>query len=87
LFHQVDQEIEKRVKYLVESGELSQEEGDAINRKLLSVMVEAETAALPTERDLERALTRRGVPTRDEIQRLSQQLEELVAKLESAQPD
>jgi polyhydroxyalkanoate synthesis repressor PhaR len=87
LFHQVDQEIEKRVKYLVESGELSQEEGDAINRKLLSVMVEAETAALPTERDLERALTRRGVPTRDEIQRLSQQLEELVAKLESVQPD
>lgn len=87
LFHQVDQEIEKRVKRLVDSGELSQEEGSEIQDMLLSIDTEGEMASLPSEEDLERALTRRGVPTRDDLQELSHQLEELVAKLEGAQPD
>jgi polyhydroxyalkanoate synthesis repressor PhaR len=78
----VDQEITRRIEALIARGELTQEEGNRLCDKLL-----AEGHPLPepewlTEQDVQCALAERGVPTRQEFQRLADQIEELAAKLD-----
>ena len=81
LFHQVDQEIEQRLKMLVEAGNLSSEEGSRLLNMLLSVGHSSDEPGGPSDEDIERVLTERGVPSQDDIRGLNDRLEKLVAKL------
>ncbi len=83
----VDIEIERRLDFLIETGELSEEEGQQLREKLLSFSSQAKEPAVPTEEELEHFLSQRGIPTRDDLQQLSNRLDELVAKLDEVKPN
>jgi polyhydroxyalkanoate synthesis repressor PhaR len=87
LFHHVDQEIDRRLRSLIDMGELSEEEGLELHDKLISVGQTTKDDGLPSEAELERILRERGVPTQDELQQLSERLDELVAKLDDIGPE
>ena len=84
LFKQVDEEIEKRLNQLVERGELATEEARRLRGKLLSPSAppEEETETAPTQ-PRERTLTVRGIPSRDEVEDLTQQIDTLSARLDT----
>jgi polyhydroxyalkanoate synthesis repressor PhaR len=86
LLRHVDQEIERRLQWLVEKGELTAEESTRLREKLLRPKTEEATTTI-SEQDLEQYLHQKGVPTRDDLQHLNMQLEELVVKLEQLTPD
>ena len=75
----VNGEIRRRVEWLVEEGKLSPEDGD----RWMELLLTAEKAAAPSpvEEIVGRLLAERGVPTRQEILRLSEQIDALTAKL------
>jgi polyhydroxyalkanoate synthesis repressor PhaR len=78
LGNHVDAEIERRVQLLIRRGELDREVGLrllALGRRPLKLFVLDEGA-------VERLLLERGLPTRDDLQRLNQQLDALAAKLD-----
>jgi len=78
----VDEEIERRLQALVSRGELAQEEGQSLRAKL--VRPEADIPAVPhlDEEYLAQALEARGVPSRDDVQRILEQLDALAQKLD-----
>lgn len=85
----VDEEIRRRVQELVKAGEMAEEEGQKLIKKLLlqgervraniSHNVEEE---LPSQEELAQRLADLGVPTRDDIKTLNEQLEALEIALE-----
>jgi polyhydroxyalkanoate synthesis repressor PhaR len=83
LFQHVNAEIEKRIQALISSGELDQEEGEALRVKLISVGPQKRDVPLPSDQELEQILTRRGVPSQADLESLNERLDELVAKLET----
>ncbi len=74
LLRQVDEEIERRVQSLVERGILEQEEA-----RLLSAELGARAAAAPTAEELHK----QGIPSRDDVKRLADQLDALAAQLDA----
>ena len=85
LWGQVDEEIARRLDALVTRGELTQEEGARLRGKLLAEGRPQPAAESPTEQAVQQALVKRGVPTRDEFQRLADQIEKLTAQLDQPQ--
>ncbi len=83
LVHQVDEEIERRLETLISRGELAAEEGRRLRSKLVALSHQASGASWPSEQDLERALDERGVPTREDLKQVLDQLDQLAAELES----
>ncbi|HQF70563.1 MAG TPA: polyhydroxyalkanoate synthesis regulator DNA-binding domain-containing protein [Promineifilum sp.] len=81
LWRHVDEEIDRRVQMLISKGELAKEEGQKLREKLLSPMFSAPET--PGSLELEHLLSKHGVPTREELARLHDQLEALSAKLDS----
>lgn len=81
LFHHVDLEIEHRVNALVETGKLSENEGERLLKLLVSEEHEPEASKALSDEDIRRVLDDRGVPSQDDIQNLNARLEELVTKL------
>ncbi len=81
LFKQVDEEIEKRLNQLVERGELATEEARRLRGKLLSPSApsEKETEAAPPQP----RVNVRGIPSRDEVEDLTQQIDTLSARLDA----
>jgi polyhydroxyalkanoate synthesis repressor PhaR len=86
LFHQVDEEIERRIQALITRGELAEEEGRPLLDKLLAqgrlLHTRPGAGARPAERDLELVLAERGVPSHEDWQRIVNQLDMLTAKLD-----
>lgn len=82
LLHQVDEEIAQRLQILVDQGELTEEEGSRLHNKLLAQSRRPDDKRWPSEQDLECLLLERGVPTRDDLQQVIEQLETLAAKLD-----
>lgn len=82
LLRLIDEEIERRVQALVSQGELAGEEGGRWREMLLTPSHRTLDASGPGEPDLERLLLEHGIPTRDDLQRLSAQLAALEAKLD-----
>lgn len=82
LFSHVDEEIERRVQELISRGELAREEGARLLDKLLSISEQTSRPRFLREIDVERALRRRGIPTREELSQLFKQLDQLTSKLE-----
>lgn len=87
LLRQVDEEIERRIQALINRGELAVEEGLYLCNKLLAPEIKAchgsPDALWPSEHDLERMLIERGVPSREDLQQITRQLDALAAKLDS----
>lgn len=86
LLRQVDAEIERRVQALVSQGELAEEEGFRLRAKLLA-LGRPDPAAGLSDRALARAIRRR-TPTRQDVQKLIGQMDDLAAQLDSlARPE
>ncbi len=83
LLRHVDDEIDKRVQSLVNRGELAREEGLRLRNKLLSFGTTTPPAKSSlNDQELLDLLHQHGVPTRDEIDHLNDQLETLTNQLE-----
>jgi polyhydroxyalkanoate synthesis repressor PhaR len=82
LWHHVDEEIERRLQYLMNKGDLAREEGARMREKLLSPIFSPSDDNATEQVNLEQLLTEHGVPTREELRRLNEQIEILSVKLE-----
>ncbi len=82
LWRHVDEEIDRRVQLLISKGDLAREEGARLREKLLSPIFSPPEATAPDQAELEKLLSDRGVPTRDELERVYAQLEALSLKLD-----
>ena len=80
LLRHVDDEIEKRINALINRGELEEGDGRRLLSKLLSPRNQTST---PTAAEIEDALNKRGVPTHEDMQRLSSQIDALTSALEN----
>jgi polyhydroxyalkanoate synthesis repressor PhaR len=80
-FHQMDEEIRRRVQGLVHQGELTDIEGENLLNKLLRLSPKPEFQA-KEELQIAEFLKKHEVPTRDDLLELSNQLEQLTAQLE-----
>ena len=81
LLRQVDGEIELRILCLIKRGELTDEEGDQLLKKLLSPSQQSCAGSWPNEQQLERLLAKRHVPTPDDLDKVNEQLEVLAEKI------
>ena len=87
LLYQVDEEIERRLQVLINRGEMAEEEATRLREKLTSRhRAPGQTGALG-EAEVERVLERQGVPTRADLQELSERLDSVAAKLASLGDD
>lgn len=82
LAERVDQEIERRVRLLIEQGKLEADFGEALLQKLLAQSRPMEHEPAPKE-ELEAFLHQQGLPTRDEFEQLLAQIEFLAGEIES----
>ncbi len=83
MLRQVDDEIQARIEKLVSLGELAEDEGRRLAQRLVALGAAVRADGARQEEALERALQARGVPTRDDIARLSQAVDQLSAEVES----
>lgn len=84
LLNHVDNEIDKRLKGLVERGELAKEEANKLRAKLLSEPVRTSEEINETTLDeLEQAVRARGIPSKDEVDLLINQLNALTEKIDT----
>jgi polyhydroxyalkanoate synthesis repressor PhaR len=83
----VEEEIERRVRLLVERGELDQAEAQRLEEKLLTPEPRDQNGPRPEARDLEQLLTGRGIPTRHDFRRVAEQLDALERKIEELSQD
>lgn len=82
LLNHVDIEIDKRLGGLVARGELAKEEASKLRAKLLSDPVRTADDVTEANLDnLEQAVRARGVPTKDEVNALINQLDVLTEKI------
>jgi len=77
---QLDSEIERRMQALIARGEISAKQGNQILEKLLAAHSTPRSAG---ELKIERALEKRGTPTRSEMQMLSEQINHLSQELKN----
>lgn len=86
-WHQIDEEIKRRVQVLIDQGELTVNEGKDLVEKLLAQSIKEESEAKASgpklsTRDLEQYLVGHQIPTREDLQKLMAELEELESRLE-----
>jgi len=82
LLHHVDEEIEKRLQTLVNRGDLEREDAASLREKLLALGSDVAESTSPTQQ-IGRLLSTRGVPSRDEVAQLTNQIEELSSRIDS----
>jgi polyhydroxyalkanoate synthesis repressor PhaR len=86
LIQQIDTEIEQRIQQLISRGELAEEEAHRWREKLLAFGIGEDNQLSTIDPDsLARLLEERGVPSRDEIHQLAQQLATLASQIEDLQ--
>jgi polyhydroxyalkanoate synthesis repressor PhaR len=79
----VDEEIKRRVHTLVRRGEIAEAEGKRLLEKLLELGVNPIYNHIPPgERLVEAVLEKRLIPTREDLERVSAQLDALSSELE-----
>lgn len=86
LWHQIDEEIKRRIQALINQGELSEGEGRNLLEKLVAQDVH-EIAETVLQDDLERILAQRQIPSHQDLQNLLDQLDSLAAGLEELRND
>lgn len=85
LLKQIDEEIEHRIGELIKHGELTEEEARRWRDKLLTENIPPTEDEQLDEERFQRLLEERGVPSSKDIKSLSDQLDELVQKMEELQ--
>ncbi len=81
---QFDEEVKFRLDSLVEQGELTTEDAGNIFRKMVAAGdVLRENALSTSKHGMEQILKQRGVPNRDEVERLNSQLDALAIKIDA----
>jgi polyhydroxyalkanoate synthesis repressor PhaR len=83
LMRHVDEEIEQRIQRLISTGDLGEEEGVRLRDKLTAIGGRLGAAPWSGDAAVKRVLEERGVPSRSELQALSDQLDALAAELDS----
>jgi len=83
LLKHVDEEIERRLQTLVEQGEIAREEAMALSEKLITAGQEKSKELFSGQQRLERLISVRGMPSREEVEVLTSQIETLSAKIDS----
>jgi polyhydroxyalkanoate synthesis repressor PhaR len=81
LWHQIDDEIRRRIQELINQGELTEGEG----RNLIEKLLAQDTLSVSETRlqeDLERIMAQRQIPSHQDLQNLLDQLDSLDSKLE-----
>lgn len=78
----VDEEIERRIEALVQNGEMNEKEGQRIRNKLVGDPSQRRLKQWPMERELEQAMSRLGIPNRQELDEISKQIEALAKKID-----
>lgn len=82
LLKQIDEEIENRIDRLIKQGELAEDEARRWRDKLLSEEDKSTQKPELDEDDFQRLLDERGVPTRTDLETLTEQIEILMSKLD-----
>ena len=82
LSRHVEDEIERRIQSLVDDGDLTPEGAIALTDQLLVEGGTQPADPWPDEQAMEQLLSERGVPSREDFQRVVDQLDLLAAKLE-----
>lgn len=77
----VDEEISRRIKQLIAQGELVETEGQNLLKKLTQQIGRFISEESFTEASLEQLLLKQNIPTREEIEQVSQQLDILEKKI------
>ena len=86
LWRQTDEEIQLRIQALIERGELSEQDGlDLLKKLLRRVDLKAE-ASMPDADFVARVLEERGVASRSEVENLQEQIDALNARLLDEKP-
>ncbi len=80
----MDSEIERRMMLLIERGDVNKKQGMKILEKLLTAHPDPHS---PDELRIERALEKRGTPTRSQVQDLAAQVAHLTRELEALHPN
>jgi polyhydroxyalkanoate synthesis repressor PhaR len=80
-WHQIDEEIKRRIQLLISQGELTEGEGRNLVEKLVAQGMHS-ISETRLQEDLERILAQRQVPSHQDLQNLLDQLDSLDAKLE-----
>lgn len=79
---QLDDEIRRRIHILVSQGEMTEAEGKSILGKLLNANIRISLDRPIKQEEIEKILSDREVPTRDEFQQLFNQIDELTSKID-----
>lgn len=82
LLKQIDVEIEDRIETLINRGELAEDEARRWREKLIAQDLSTSNANEIDEEAIQSLLDERGVPSSKDLQSLSQQLEDLMNKLD-----
>lgn len=90
-WRQFDEEIKQRIQALVRQGEISAAEGKSLLEKLVRQGIQqreerhkGDAISLLSPEALEEYLQNMDIPTRDDLHRLDEQLDELSARLDDA---
>ncbi len=87
LFHHYDLEIERRINFLIENGELSREEGSLILDKLLAASQQLHQTRDDVEGKIYRYLWSQQIPTEEDLQDLDQKIDQLSHRVEELDLD
>ncbi len=81
--HQVDEEIKYRIETLINRGELAEREGKQLLEKLLSRSnLVAHNPMIPSEELIKQVLAKQNIPSKNDMDRIDEQLDELATKLD-----
>jgi polyhydroxyalkanoate synthesis repressor PhaR len=80
---QVDEEIEHRIHLLIQRGEIAEENGRQILDQLLQNSPQIGSAYNPDDNDITRIIQSQGIPTKEDMQQLLEQIEMLSEKIKS----
>ena len=87
LLKQIDEEIDHRIEILINRGELAEDDARRWRDKLLAEDITPPETSDLDEIAVQRVLDERGVPSSTDLQTLSQQLEDLMRKMEDLEID
>jgi len=82
LFHHYDLEIEKRINFLIEQGELSREEGSQLLDKLLAASQQLHQTRDDVEGKIFRYLWSQQIPTESDVQGLIEKINQLSQRVD-----
>jgi polyhydroxyalkanoate synthesis repressor PhaR len=80
---QVDEEIEHRIHLLIQRGEIAEEHGRKIRDQLLQNNPQIRSTNSLNDEDITRIIQNQGIPTKEDIQQLQEQIEMLSEKIKS----